>query len=700
MEVPILEFIENNKKLFSFFYCLKGYLPNKHYVNSEEVKSIQYPIVLQESTYDCAACSLLMIYRYYGGEETLENIKRRMPIKREGTSFLELKEAAKTLKLDAKCYEASLQDLKHIKGPFIAHVSKGEYYHYLVIYKIRKNQLLVADPAAGILVWMNQKRFQKIFLNHVMTFALKTPIQRKGKKSLLIPFFKEHKKSMIMFLLVACISTILESCFTLFFYFFIKINNIHLLFFLFLFSIFFVIIKNKITKVRNHLLLHIEGELEVFLRKMSCLDILKLPYRDLCYQEAGGFAMKLERVNEIVSFSSSLFLFLTIDIPLAVLLFAFAYFLLPHVVVLLFLFLLITIFSYKLVKQKKYLYYQYEEELADVKEKEMFIVTHLKEIHNQNLKEGTTKKLEKRYQHYQSKRNDILGNLNHLLCHQNTWIDITEVCILAFSLMMHLFFALELPELFLFYTLLETIFDVFKNGVYQVSDYTKIKYYLEDFKETKEEIKEIPRIENFTAKNMKLEDFGMLKNISFHFEKKDKILLKGESGLGKSTLAHILCGDYSVDRFYLNGKQNTSLLKEKICYVSNDTMIDNISLEENIKWERKIDEKDFEEILSITHAKEVLEKETVSRSLSSGEKQKISLARALLQDFDVLILDEALNQVDEKEEKKIIESLLSYYTEKMIFVISHRQNLDTLFQKRFLLTKHGQLKRERGNTYL
>ena len=78
-------------------------------------------------------------------------------------------------------------------------------------------------------------------------------------------------------------------------------------------------------------------------------------------------------------------------------------------------------------------------------------------------------------------------------------------------------------------------------------------------------------------------------------------------------------------------------------------------------------------------------------NISGGEKQRIVLARTILNYFNVLIIDEGLNQVDINTERKILKNLFSKYKNKTIIIISHRlENLD-LFDKKIVL-ENGELK--------
>ena len=61
-------------------------------------------------------------------------------------------------------------------------------------------------------------------------------------------------------------------------------------------------------------------------------------------------------------------------------------------------------------------------------------------------------------------------------------------------------------------------------------------------------------------------------------------------------------------------------------------------------------------------------------NLSGGQRQRIVMARSLIKDFDILIIDEALNQLDIYSEKKILSSIFNYYPSKTIIFITHRLN--------------------------
>ena len=113
----------------------------------------------------------------------------------------------------------------------------------------------------------------------------------------------------------------------------------------------------------------------------------------------------------------------------------------------------------------------------------------------------------------------------------------------------------------------------------------------------------------------------------------------------------ILFSDTLYNNLIFDNSNSSNLLEiSKMCYV--DELLDN-----NLGFNMLIEENGF--------------------NLSGGEKQRIMLARALLKNFEILIIDEGLNQVDIDLERKILKNIFKKFKNKTIIVISHRlDNLD------------------------
>ena len=107
-------------------------------------------IVLQDGAKDCGAACLRSIIQYYGGNVTLERLIELTKTTKEGTTFYNLKEASEEIGLATRSYRVDdIEKIKEINIPFICQITKNNYTHFIVVYKIKDNKLLIMDPSIG-----------------------------------------------------------------------------------------------------------------------------------------------------------------------------------------------------------------------------------------------------------------------------------------------------------------------------------------------------------------------------------------------------------------------------------------------------------------------------------------------------------------------------------------------------------------------
>jgi ATP-binding cassette subfamily B protein/subfamily B ATP-binding cassette protein MsbA len=198
----------------------------------------------------------------------------------------------------------------------------------------------------------------------------------------------------------------------------------------------------------------------------------------------------------------------------------------------------------------------------------------------------------------------------------------------------------------------------------------------------------------------------VLNSISLHARPGEMIALVGPTGAGKSTLVNLLpafyeatSGKISIDGQDINGISLQSL-REHISVVSQEAFLFNGTIRENILYGR-LDATE-EELIAAARAANC--HEFISKlpngydsrvgergvKLSVGEKQRVSIARALLKNSPILILDEATASVDTATEKLIQEALERLMANRTSFVIAHR--LSTIRKaSQILVMRHGQI---------
>jgi len=180
----------------------------------------------------------------------------------------------------------------------------------------------------------------------------------------------------------------------------------------------------------------------------------------------------------------------------------------------------------------------------------------------------------------------------------------------------------------------------------------------------------------------------VLKDVDLEFHPGKLYAIVGETGAGKSTLMSLINGLYIpqkgrilIDEIPLLA-YNLKVARRQIAAVPQDVMLFSGTILDNIRlFDERIPEKEVLRALERVHAMDIIERlpggihyEIVERgtTLSAGERQLIALARAVLFDAKIFILDEATSNVDVITEMKIQESLRELSKERTVIMIAHR----------------------------
>ena len=192
-----------------------------------------------------------------------------------------------------------------------------------------------------------------------------------------------------------------------------------------------------------------------------------------------------------------------------------------------------------------------------------------------------------------------------------------------------------------------------------------------------------------------------LENVSFAYDRTQAIhqldltipayqtvAIVGPSGSGKTTLADLIMGLISpnqgrvlIDEAPLS-ESNTQQWRRQVGYVAQDAFLFHDTIRANLSWARQdATESDLREALRWAAAEEFVDRQPEgldaqvgdrSIRLSAGERQRLALARALLRQPDLLILDEATSNLDSENERRVQEAIEHLHGRATILVISHR----------------------------
>lgn len=662
-------------------------------------------IVRQQDEKDCGVCSLLSIIRYYKGNVPLEQLRLDARTNNEGTTALNLVLASQKYGFDAVGMKVeNLNDIKRL--PAIAHLNlKKGYSHYVVIEKITKDKIILMDPAKGKVVkflW----EFQKEWSGVVLIFYPKQKIMVLKNDVTLFTIFKKvfiSEKNLIkIIVLVSFLLTIFTIALG---YYFQMFNSLYLnkypinyLKVLVLVFAIFTCFKLFLTYYRSYLENHLNKNIDCLITSDFLKHLFNLPLNVITSRKSGEI---LSRVNELTSIKgliTEIFITYTLDFLIVVI----TTFLLIRISSKLFLILFLTTIFYLFVGiiTKKSIFEKAYQNISIESEFNNTVLENIKMINsikNLDAVDGTLKKIERKLAHYLYDTYKVNIILNKINIFKVSCYEIGFFLINTFGFYFVYKGIINMIDLITFNALLNLYFEPLKNIVDSIPKYSFMKASItkiNDFLGVRAEILGEKTstdgydisINNLNYSYNKYQN--VLKSVNLNIKEGEFVLLQGTSGSGKSTLCSILnkyITDYSGDILF--GKMNykdlsIKTIRENIVYVGQNENIFTGSIKENITFGNKVSDLNFDKICKICKVDDVANKKTFryesligsdEGNISGGEKQRIILARAVLKDFNVLILDEALSEVDIKLELEILKNIRDNYKDKTIIYISHKK---------------------------
>ncbi len=222
---------------------------------------------------------------------------------------------------------------------------------------------------------------------------------------------------------------------------------------------------------------------------------------------------------------------------------------------------------------------------------------------------------------------------------------------------------------------------------------------------------DVIRVNNLSFNYLGRKDL-ILENVNFEIKKGQIIGLYGPSGGGKSTLVNLLLGflkptsgNILIDSFDI--KHNLNAWHALVSYVPQDIFLFNDTIKKNILFgldDKNLDPFLFEQALEISNLNEFLNKTPEglntmvgenAMKLSGGQGQRICIARSLIKNPDIVVLDEATSKLDEKNEYDILDKLTTKIKGKQtLIIISHRYNTLKKFSDKVYRVENKNIKLE------
>ena len=202
---------------------------------------------------------------------------------------------------------------------------------------------------------------------------------------------------------------------------------------------------------------------------------------------------------------------------------------------------------------------------------------------------------------------------------------------------------------------------------------------------------------------------AIIKNLDLTIQPGEKVALVGPSGAGKTTLVKLLFRLYDIDggKIFIDGqniqKVTQESLRAALSLVPQDPILFHRSLFENIAYGRRdTNQEEVYRASKLAHCDEFIQQfqygyDTLvgerGVKLSGGERQRIAIARAILKNAPILVLDEATSSLDSESERLIQDALENLMKDKTVMVIAHR--LSTIQKMdRIVVLENGQVREE------
>ena len=663
-----------------------------------EVKNIKkYPYIKQRGLKECGPACVQMILKYHGGYVNIDKLGEMMNTNQNGTTAYNICETLKDLGFNSVGIKTT--DFSKIILPCIAHVIVNHSYgHYVVIYKVdyKNNIFLIADPATSFKK-ITFKEFYQMYSGVVIQMYPIKPIVCEKKPN--IPKFIWHymKNNIKLVLLTNIISSIVSL---------LSLASILSLTSLlttfnkktFIFMILFLFIKEIFILFKNILYTKFNLKLDQTLTMDIFKKIINLPYRYYRRKTTGEITNYLNDLYIVKNTISRISEIIFIKIPYLAILLIILLSIKAELLLFIVLYTFVYIIFYK--KTNTILIDKMTREKNKVNSYVIESINGFETIKNLNITKKIQEKFKSYYQSLISITKKIYQN-SYYLSFINSILKIV-IIIIVFSYANN-----NLNNFIILYIIISNIIAI-------IQDFFDFNYNLEELKYSFLSIIELDyqlqkrkiaqaTTEEIIIKNLRYSydrQTEILKGINLTIKNKSKVLVTGSSGSGKSTLFQILKGyynDYS-GTITIGQKDIKNYFFENILYLSSKEYLFTGTLADNLNLKEKNPNSPYicqiEDMVKNNYYQLIEEN---GFNLSSGQKQRITLARAL-SNFNILIIDEGLNQVSVDMERKILKNLFKNYKDKIIIYISHRlDNLD-LFDQFIKIEKgHIVLNQRRNN---
>lgn len=681
----------------------------------------RFPTYKQTESKDCGPTCIKIIARHYGKTINTQHLRSLAETNREGSNMMGLSDAAESIGFRTVGIKANYDTFhKEAPLPAIVHWNKN---HYAVVYKIKKGQVYVSDPAVGLLKYGKDE-----FISHwIGNNADETTIE--GVALLVEPTPRLHQETyeqetgynirfiakyllqyrrLLLQLVIGLMATSLLQLVAPFLTqsvvdVGIENQDLDFVYLILIAQLFLFFGRTAIEVIRSWILLHVSGRINISLISDFFIKLMNLPISFFDVKMTGDILQRINdhsRIERILTTSSLnvLFSFLNLIIFGIVLatynLLIFGVFLAGSALY----FIWIVIF----LKKRKKLDYKKFDQTSSEQSKVIELINGMQEIklHNaEKKKRWAWEHLQARLfklsieslalEQYQSIGSSFINELKNILI---SVLSATLVIKGELTLGMMMAISYIVGQLNSPITQLISFIKEVQDAKISLDRLGEIHDKEDEKQHDHGKNTEVPENRDISLKSMNFRypgsDVNVLENLDLTIPANKVTAVVGVSGGGKTTLMKVLLKFYEPrSGKILIGNGDLDSITQQVwrdkCgvvmqegYIFNDTIASNVAIGDEL-----IDKDKMVHALEVANLRDFVESLPLAFNtkigmegigLSTGQKQRLLIARAVYKDPRFLFFDEATSALDANNEKTIMENLNRFFENKTVLVIAHR----------------------------
>ncbi|CAD0006785.1 peptidase domain-containing ABC transporter [Flavobacterium salmonis] len=679
-----------------------------------------FPFYIQPDSKDCGPTCLRIIAKHYGKLISLQDIRDLSETTREGSNLFKLSDAAEAIGFKSLGVKLDFDTLTEASFPLIAHWNKA---HFVVVYKIKKDIVYVSDPSYGLISYTKQE-FITCWIGNNATKDTKEGIallleitprfkqinwNETDKKSFrfLFQYLFKYKSLILQLVIGLIVGSILQLIFPFITQSIVDIGiqnqDIHFIYIVLIAQVMLFLGQTSVGFFRSWILLHLSTRINISLVSDFFIKLMNLPISYFDTRMTGDIMQRINdhsRIETLLTGSTLNTLFSMVN------LFVFGAVLIYYSLSIFFIFavgsIIYVLWILFFLKRRKELDYRRFSQLSQEQSTVIELINGMQEIKLHNAE----KQKRWKWEYVQARLFKV--SMQSLSLQQTQAVgasfinQIKNILITFTSALLVIDGSITLGMMLSVQYIIGQLNSPIEQLVGFIQAAQDAKISLERLGEIHnkedEEGKEKHLISNIkTGQDIEIQDVtfrylgsnkNTIKGINIKIPANKITAIVGASGSGKTTLMKILLKFYDIEKgTILFGEHYLSSISHKSwranCgvvmqegYVFNDTIAYNIAVgDESIDQERLILATKVANIYDFIQSLPLGFNTKIGNEgvgVSTGQKQRLFIARAVYKNPDILFFDEATSALDAKNERIIMENLNHFFKDRTVVIIAHR----------------------------